>query len=318
MGESANVDILGKSMLDWVRLALGETEVSVADYRNDVELPLLVRPFVKEGYDYIVVLFSDTPLITRKTVLSAVDEAFNSGRTVIKMTRGYVLSCAYVMGADKLYTNDTFYFDEEDFITAFNYRQVGLITDVLKNRILEFHMNKGVHFKDVASTIIGCDVAIDEGVTIGYGNVITGRTKIKQGAVLGNGNAICDCIIGEGALVDGARLSKTFVGKDAQVGAYCVCSKDVILGEKVVLDARVTVKNSQVGVSSQVGSGTVISDAELGKNVIVGANCVILPSVKVGEGSFIAAGSTISENVSPRSTAIARARQSQQSNKSDN
>jgi bifunctional N-acetylglucosamine-1-phosphate-uridyltransferase/glucosamine-1-phosphate-acetyltransferase GlmU-like protein len=317
MGDSASVEILGKSMIDWVKLALGDAPVSVADYRNDVEIPLLVRPFVKEGYDYIVVLFSDTPLITRKTVLSAVDEAYNSGRTVVKMTRGYILSCSYALGSDKLYTNDTFYFDEEDFITAFNYRQVGLITDVLKNRILEFHMNKGVHFKDIASTLIGCDVAIEEGVTVGYGNIISGRTRIKKGALLGDNTFLCDCIIDEGAVVDGARLSKTFVGKEAKVGAYCVCTNDTIVGERAVLDARVTMKNTIVGANSTVNAGTVMTDAEIGKSVIVGANCVILPKVKIGEGSFIAAGSTISESVEPNSTAIARARQSQQSNKSD-
>ncbi len=318
MGESASVEILGKSMLDWVRLSLGDTEVSVTDYQAEVEIPLLVRPFVKEGYDYIVVLFSDTPLITRKTVLSAVEEAHNSGRTVVKMTRGYVLSCAYVLGSDKLYTNDTFYFDEEDFITAFNYRQVGLITDVLKNRILEFHMEKGVHFKEIASTVIGCDVAIDEGVTIGYGNIITGRTKIKKGAVLGDNNAICDCIVDEGAVIESSRLTKTFVGKGAKVDAYCVLSNDTIIGEGAILEARVTAKNSKVGANAKVGSGTVITDAETGKGVVVGANCVILPSVKIGEGSFVASGSTISESVPPKHTAIARARQNQQSNKSDN
>ncbi len=318
MGESATVDILGKSMLDWVKLALGNTEISVADYQEGVELPLLVRPFVKEGYDYIVVLFSDTPLITRKTVLSAVEEASNSGRTVIKMTRGYVLSCAYVLGADKLYTNDTFYFDEEDFITAFNYRQVGLITDILKNRILEFHMGKGVCFKEIANTVIGCDVAIDEGVTIGYGNVVTGRTKIKKGAVLGDNNFVCDCVIDEGAFVECSKLNKTFVGKGAKIGAYCVCSNDTIVGEGAVLDARITAKGASIGASSTIGSGTVITDAETGKKVIVGANCVILPSVKVGEGSFVAAGSTISESVPAGYTAIARARQNQRDNKSDN
>lgn len=334
MGETSSVEILGKSMLDWVSLAFGETEWSVTDYDSSVELPTLVKPFIKEGYDYIVVLYSDTPLITKKTVYSAVDEAYNSSRTVIKMTRGFVFNCAYLSGVDKIYTNDTFYFDEEDFITAFNFKQVGLITDVLKNRILDFHMENGVHFEDLAGTVIGCDVSIEGGVTIGFNNVITGRTTIKSGAKIGNGNVIRDCYIESGAEIESSHMVRSKIGSFTKVGPYANLRENNIVGANCKIGDFVELKGSIIGDGSKMGhlsyAGNVVMGKEcnigagvvfanydgkdkftttVGDRAFIGSSSTIVAPVKIEEGAFIAAGSVINADVPKGALAIARARQ---------
>ena len=228
MGETACIDILGKSMLDWVKLALADVPVAVTDYDTTVELPVALKPFVAPDCDYMVVLFSDTPLVTRKTVASVIEEASNSGRTVLKMTRGYVFSCKYLLGVDKIYTNDTVYFDEEDFITAFNFKQVGLITDILKNRILDFHMEQGVRFTDLTGTVIGCDVSIERGAVIGYGNILLGKTRISANANIGNGNRLTDCIVKTGATVNDVVANRVVIGENASVGPFVVLNETVV------------------------------------------------------------------------------------------
>jgi UDP-N-acetylglucosamine diphosphorylase/glucosamine-1-phosphate N-acetyltransferase len=334
MGETAGVEILGKSMLEWVSLAFSDVEWSVTDYDASVELPTLVKPFIKEDCDYIVVLYSDTPLITKKTVYAAVEEAYTSSRTVIKMTRGYVFNCAYLAGVEKIYTNDTFYFDEEDFITAFNFKQVGLISDVLKNRILDYHMERGVHFEDLAGTVIGCDVVIDKGVTIGFNNVIAGKTTIKSGARIGNGNVLRDCYIDEGAEVESSHAVRSKIGKKTKVGPYANLRENNIVGDGCKIGDFVELKGSVIGDGSKmghlayagnvvmgkncnVGAGVVFANYDgkdkftttVGDNAFIGSSSTIVAPVKIEDGAFIAAGSVINADVPQGALAIARARQ---------
>ncbi len=334
MGETSVVEILGKSMLDWVKKSLGDAPVDVADYDEKAELLSLVRPHVKFDCDYIVVLFSDTPLITAKTVRAAVDEAYNSGKTVLKMTRGYVFSCSYVMNAPRIYTNDTFYFDEEDFITAFNFKQVGLITDVLRNRILDYHMENGVYFEDLHGTFIGCDVVIERGVTIGHGNVIKGRTVIKSGARILGDNSIEDCIIDEGASIDSSHAVKSYIGKRVTVGPYANLRAGNVIEEDAKIGDFVELKNCHVGARTKmshltyggdldiaedcnVGAGVVFANYDgknksrttVGRRVFIGSQSTLIAPVTVGEGAFIAGGSTITESVPEGALAVARGRQ---------
>lgn len=181
LGETSPIAVLGKSMEEWVKLALAGADTDVADNDPAADILSLVRPHLKPDCDYAVVLYTDTPLITRKTVEAAVEEASVSGREVIRMTRGYVISAAHAIRADRIYTEDTCYFDEEDFITAFSYKQIGLITDIMKNRILDYHMSHGVRFEDLSGTVIGCDVSIEAGAVIGYNNIVVGGTCIRRG-----------------------------------------------------------------------------------------------------------------------------------------
>ena len=76
--------------------------------------------------EFTVVLYSDTPLITRKTVLDAVCCLEQSDNNVLKLTRGYVFRTQFLLSCEKIYTENHQYFDEEDFLTAFSFKQVFL------------------------------------------------------------------------------------------------------------------------------------------------------------------------------------------------
>ncbi len=334
MPDADSIGILGKSMLDWVRLALGDVETAIADYDESQDLLALVKPHVKPDCDYIVVLFSDTPLITKKTVLSAVDEARTSGRTVIKMTRGYVFNCAYLLNTSKIYTENTFYFDEEDFITACSFKQVGLISDVLKNRILDFHMGQGVQFEDLVGTFIGCDVVLDEGVVVGANNIIRGKTHVKKGARIGNGNVIEDCVIDEGASVESSHMVRSYIGKGTSVGPYANLRANNIVGDNCHIGDFVELKGSKIGSGSKMGHLSYLGNVVMGENcnvgagvifanydgvdkyttnvgdrVFIGSSSTIVAPVNLADDSFVAAGSTINADVPEGVLAIARARQ---------
>ena len=247
VGETSPINILDKTMLDWVALAFSGVPYSVTAYDESVSLSELCRPFTREGYDYLVVLFSDTPLITRKTVATAVEEAYYSSKSVLKMTRGYVFDIKYLKSADKIYTDQTSYFDEEDFITAFSYKQIGLITDIMKNRILDYHMEQGVFFTDLATTVVGCNVTLERGVTVGHNNVITGKTRIKKGSVVGNNNVISDAVIGEDVFIESSQINRSYIGARSIVGPYAVLKRDNVIGDDCKIGAFSILKRCKIG-----------------------------------------------------------------------
>lgn len=263
LGDTSSVKVLDKTLLDWVSLAFSGVEYSVADYDDGVALPELCRKYVRSGCDYLVVLFSDTPLITRKTVAAAVDEAYYSSKTVLKMTRGYVFEAQYIKNVDKLYTDSTSYFDEEDFITAFSYKQIGLITDILKNRILDYHMEQGVYFTDLSTTVVGCNVIIESGVTVGHNNVLTGRTRIKKGSFIGDGNVISDSVISEDVVIEGSRINRSYVGARTEIGPFAFLKRDNVIGEDCKIGAFTSLKRCRIGDGNVLDDYAVLDEREL-------------------------------------------------------
>ncbi|MBR2970739.1 MAG: hypothetical protein IKC48_02965 [Clostridia bacterium] len=334
MGDTSSIEILGKTMLDWVCFSLGESFCGSVVYSDNVPIPVLVRPYVKADTDYTVVLYSDTPLMTRKTVLDAVTLLKQRNLNVLKMTRGFVFKTQFLLGIDKIYSENLFYFDEEDFMTAFNFKQVALVSDALKNRILAYHMNQGVQFDDPSSTFVGCDVVIGKGVRIGSGNVIKGRTIIKERAIIGNRNTIDGSVIEEGAFVESSYVLSSVVGKRTTVGPNAYIRPSSIIGEDCRIGDFVEIKNSTIGDKTKVahlsyvgdatvgggcniGCGVVVANydgkgkhrTEIGDRAFIGSNCNLIAPLKVGNDAFIAAGSTITDEVPDKALAIARPRQ---------
>lgn len=334
MGDTSNIEILGKTMIEWVCFSLGDSFCDSVAYSDNVPLPLLVRPYIKKDSEYTVILYSDTPLITRKTVLDAVSVLKQKQLNVLKMTRGYVFKTAFLLGVDKIYSENPFYFDEEDFMTAFNFKQVALVSDVLKNRIISYHMNQGVQFDDPASTFVGCDVIIAKGVRVGAGNIIKGKTIIKERAKLGRGNTLDNSVVCEGAFIENSYVLSSMIGKNSNVGPNAYIRPNSIIGEGCRIGDFVEIKNSNIGDRTKIAHLTYVGDATIGKEcnlgcgvvvanydgkskhktvvgdgAFIGSNSNLIAPVTVGDKAFVAAGSTITDDIPEKALAIARERQ---------
>jgi len=133
------------------------------------------------------------------------------------------------------------------------------------------------------NVVIGENVEIGDGVEIGPFAHIRAGTKIGAGAKIGNFVEIKNSKIGAGAKV--GHLS--YIG-------------DAVLGEAVNIGAG-TITCNYDGFEKYK---TIIED-----NVFVGSNTALIAPVKIGAGAIIAAGSTISLDVSADALAISRAEQ---------
>jgi bifunctional UDP-N-acetylglucosamine pyrophosphorylase/glucosamine-1-phosphate N-acetyltransferase len=100
------------------------------------------------------------------------------------------------------------------------------------------------------------------------------------------------------------------------VGAF-VQLKNCVLGEETKMSHLTYVGDADVGSGVNFGCGTVTSNYDgfkkhrctIGDGAFIGCNTNLIAPVTVGDGSYIAAGSTITDEVPPDALAVARSRQ---------
>ncbi|MCL2555883.1 MAG: hypothetical protein FWE03_02535 [Firmicutes bacterium] len=338
MGDTAQIQILGKSMLDWVRLSLADSFYAAVDYDPEIPVPHLLKPYIIPS-DYTVVLFSDTPLITRKTVLDAVYELDNSDEQLIKLTRGFVFRTKYLLNIENIVGGQHRFFDEEDFLTAFSFKQAAMVTEVLKNRIISYHMSQGVQFDDPNTAYISCDAVLEKNVKIGSNTTIKGKTLVKAGTILESGCLLDTCVIEKDAVIKNSYIERSLIGEGAKIGPYANIRPGTKIGKNCKIGNFVEIKNStledgvkvshlsyigdaSIGVGTNIGAGTIFCNYDgkvkhrttIGRGAFIGSNTSLVAPLKIGDNAVIAAGSVITENVPNRALGIGRSRQT---NKND-
>ncbi len=161
------------------------------------------------------------------------------------------------------------------------------------------------------------DVVLDDDVTIGAHCVIRNAT-IEAGAQIQPFTHIDGATIKAGAEIGPyARLRPgTEIGKQAKVGNF-VEVKNASLGTGAKASHLTYLGDATVGAWSNVGAGTITCNydgankyrTELGEGVFIGSNSTLVAPLSVASGSFVAAGSTITDDVEADQLAVGRGRQ---------
>ena len=179
--------------------------------------------------------------------------------------------------------------------------QLEMLTKVLQKRINHEHMKNGVTIEDVDNTYIYDDVKI------GMDTVIHPNTTIKSGVIIGE-----DCEIGPNAYIrEGCILANK-----VKIGSF-VEIKKAIIGEGAKVPHLSYMGDCEIGAKTNIGCGTITCNYDgfnksktiIGDNSFIGSNTNLVAPVTLGKNSFIAAGSTITDDVPDDSLAIARQRQ---------
>jgi len=175
----------------------------------------------------------------------------------------------------------------------------------------------------------GRDVRIDVNV------VIEGDVSLGDGVSIGANCIVRDAQIGAGARVlPFTHIEGAEVLSDAVVGPYARLRPGTVIGEQAKVGNFVEVKNTRVGKAakanhlaylgdadigsqSNVGAGTITCNYDgankhrttLGEGVFVGSNSTLVAPLVIESGGFVAAGSTVTEDVKADQLAVARGRQ---------
>lgn len=204
----------------------------------------------------------------------------------------------------------------------------------MRRRINLRHMENGVTIIDPERTYIGADVVIGQDTVILPGVVLEGDTVIGEDCQVGPDSRLTNVRLGNGVKFQYSTALDSSVDDNTTVGPYAYIRPDCSIGKNVKIGDFVEVKNSNVGDGTKVSHLTYIGDSDVGErinfgcgtvtvnydghkkfrtviddDVFIGCNTNLVAPVKVGKGSYIAAGSTITEDIPENCLAIARERQ---------
>lgn len=212
--------------------------------------------------------------------------------------------------------------------------QLAQAEKVMRDRLNLKHMENGVTLIDPNNTYIDLDVEIGNDTVIFPGNVIQGKTVIKGNCTLYPNSRIEDSVIEENVTVESSVILKSSIGENTTVGPFAYIRPESVIGKSARIGDFVEIKKSTIGDKTKVSHLTYIGDAEVGSgcnfgcgtvvvnydgkeknktiigdNSFIGCNTNLVSPVKVNDNTYIAAGSTITEEVPEGALAIARAKQ---------
>lgn len=225
--------------------------------------------------------------------------------------------------------------DDSSEILGINDRiQLSKANEIMRKRILSNHMKNGVTIIDPSNTYIDADVSIGMDTVIYPGSMIEGRTEIGEDCIIGPSSRIVGSKISKGVEVKNSVVMESSVDEGTCIGPFAYLRPGSVIGKKVKIGDFVEVKKSVIGDGTKISHLTYVGDAEIGSNVnlgcgvvvvnydgkkkhktkigdncFVGCNVNLVSPVEVKDNAYVAAGSTITEEVPENSLAIARARQ---------
>lgn len=204
--------------------------------------------------------------------------------------------------------------------------------------IIEKHAANGVEFFTSHGIVIEPQVVIGKGTQILPGTILRGNTVIGENCVIGPNSMLTDCTIGDGVVFNASQGTESVVEDGAKIGPFTQLRPNSHICKKVKIGDFVEVKNSTVGEGTSIAHLTYIGDSDVGKHVnfgcgvvtvnydgasknrctigdyaFIGCNTNLIAPVKVGNGAYTAAGSTINRDVPDGDLAVARARQENKS-----
>ena len=225
--------------------------------------------------------------------------------------------------------------DAREILGVNSRKELADVTAVLKTKRNEDLMESGVTIIDPATTFVGPDVSVAPDTTIHPGVYLEGRTKIGSGCTIHSGVRIVDSVIDDGVVINNfCVITDAHIARGAKVGPFAHIRPQSEVGEDAHVGNFVELKKTTLGRGSKANHLSYLGDATIGEKVNVGAGTItcnydgvskhptviedgafigsdsqLIAPVRVGRGAYVAAGSSITNDVPPDSLAIARSTQ---------
>jgi bifunctional UDP-N-acetylglucosamine pyrophosphorylase/glucosamine-1-phosphate N-acetyltransferase len=162
-----------------------------------------------------------------------------------------------------------------------------------------------------------------------------GEVILGSGVYIGPNCHITDSVIGDGVeiksntVIESSRVGDhsilgpfarirpgTELGKNTKVGNY-VETKKAIVGDGSKINHLSYIGDAELGDNVNIGAGTIICNYDgvnkhkthIGDGAFVGSNSTLVAPVAIGQQGFVAAGSTLTQDVSASALAVSRPKQ---------
>lgn len=204
---------------------------------------------------------------------------------------------------------------ENEILGVNNLIQLSNVEKILRKRINEYWMLNGVHIVDPETTYIDFKVQISKGAILEPGVVLIGSCKILPEAIIKSYSILEDVTIGENSHIGPfANIRpKTIIGSKCKIGNF-VELKESNVQKRTKINHLSYVGNSSIGKFCNIGAGSITCnydsyhkyDTRIGNEVFVGSNTTLIAPLCIHSGSYIAAGSTINNDIPKKTFAIGR------------
>ncbi|MEX0864523.1 MAG: bifunctional UDP-N-acetylglucosamine diphosphorylase/glucosamine-1-phosphate N-acetyltransferase GlmU [Acidimicrobiia bacterium] len=204
----------------------------------------------------------------------------------------------------------------------------------LQRRVNQRLMESGVWMLDPERTYIDDTVEVAPGARIYPGVHLEGSTTVGPDARVGPDVFAKDSSIGAGSTVWYAVLRSAVVGDECEVGPFAslrpgtvlargakagtfVETKNTTLGEGAKAPHLSYLGDATIGAGTNIGAGAITCNydgfekhhTEIGENVFIGSDTMLVAPVSIGDGAVTGAGSVITQDVPAGSLAVERAEQ---------
>lgn len=194
--------------------------------------------------------------------------------------------------------------------------------------------NKNITIIDEKSVYIEDTVKIGNNVTIYPSNFLFGNTIIEDNVTLMPNNQITNSTIKENSKINCSVIENSIVGENVSIGPYAHLRPNSGIGNNCKIGNFVEIKNSNIGDGTKVSHLAYVGDADIGKNCnvgcgaifvnyngkeknrtivkdncFIGSNVNVVAPVVVAEGTYICAGTTLTQNTNEYDFVIGRVRE---------
>jgi bifunctional UDP-N-acetylglucosamine pyrophosphorylase / glucosamine-1-phosphate N-acetyltransferase len=203
------------------------------------------------------------------------------------------------------------------------------VETAMRKRINVSHMLNGVTLADPASTYIEADVKIGKDTVIMPNTYLHGKTDIGEGNVIGPNTIIRDTKIGNACKVLASVLEGAVLEDDVDMGPFARLRKgahlanhvhmgnfgevkDSYLAEGVKMGHFSYIGNAQIGANTNIGAGTITCNydgekkhaTEIGEDVFIGSDTMLVAPLKIGAGARTGAGAVVNKDVAEHTLVV--------------
>ncbi len=231
--------------------------------------------------------------------------------------------------------NCTFLSDSDGYFAVESPAALLEMANMLRQDRMLRLMKQGVEIEDPANCDVAPDTRIEPGTILRKGAILRENCLIRSESIIGPWSVVENSEIGERSVVNASQVYGAKIAADCMIGPYAHIRPNTVLDRGVKIGNFVEVKNSHVGENTWASHLSYIGDAELGErcnlgcgtvtvnfdrvdkfkttigdDAFIGCHSALIAPVTIGNGAYIAAGTTVTEDVPEQALAISRTRQS--------
>jgi bifunctional UDP-N-acetylglucosamine pyrophosphorylase/glucosamine-1-phosphate N-acetyltransferase len=225
--------------------------------------------------------------------------------------------------------------DAQEILGVNSRKELADVSGILRDRKNEALMASGVTIVDPSTTWVDGDVTIGTDTILHPGVYLEGRTTIGQACEIHSGVRVVDSTIGDGVTINNfCVIRESAIEAGAQVGPFVQLRPKSRVAEGAHVGNFVELKNTTLGKGSKANHLAYLGDATIGEKVNIGAGAItcnydgvakhptviedgafigtdsqLIAPVTVGKNAYVAAGTSVTEDVPAEALAIGRGKQ---------